>query len=194
MTRFRELLMKNITVPNLLSFLRILVIAPLMRFIIEESFIAAGITLLISAFSDMLDGIIARRFNCITSLGKILDPIADKLTLIAIVISLCFVDKAVVWFVALLMTKELLMLSGGAILMKLKMTPPASKWYGKAATVIFYTSVCSIVILRAVWGFESYLLTFALFSVTAAAMVFAFVMYARIFFGMLRNKEVKKEI
>lgn len=194
MTRAREYMRENLTVPNVLSALRIAVTMPLMISIIKERFVISGVILTVSALSDMLDGMIARKFNCITALGKILDPVADKLTLIAIVIGLCCVDKAVVWFVALLMTKELLMLFGGSILLKLKMTPPAAKWYGKAATVIFYVSVCTIVFLRAVWGFESFYLTFGLFSVTAAAMIFAFVMYAGIFFGMLRNREVKKEL
>lgn len=178
---------RNITVPNLLSCLRLAVIPPTVRYIVKENYVMAGIMLLISAVSDMFDGMIARRFNQVTQLGKMLDPLADKLTLAAVILSLSFVDKAVMWFVAVLITKELLMLAGGFLLLRLNMKPPAARWYGKTATVIFYTSVTVIVSLRAVWGIRSYVLTAVLLSVTTAAMLFALIMYGRIFISMLKQ-------
>ncbi len=75
-----------ITIPNLLSFLRIILIVPFVCFFLNENYIMAAIILIISGLTDACDGFIARTFNQITELGKMLDPIADKLTLIAIMV------------------------------------------------------------------------------------------------------------
>ena len=68
-----------VTIPNLLTYLRILLIAPFVISFIKEQYILAMVFLGISALSDCCDGYIARRFNQITALGKMLDPVADKL-------------------------------------------------------------------------------------------------------------------
>ena len=182
---FKEIM----TIPNLLSCLRLAVIVPLVKFIIEENYIWAGAMLLISAVSDMFDGMIARRFNQVTQLGKLLDPIADKLTLIAVVVSLSVVDRAVLCFAAALFIKEMLMLIGGYIMLKAGVRPPASKWYGKTSTVIFYVSVAVIVLLRAIWGILNYTLSIVLFSITTAAMLFSLIMYSRYFFEVVRKRK-----
>lgn len=74
------------TIPNLLSLFRIVLIIPFIIFFLQGNYIAAVIMIILSGISDALDGFIARRFNQITDIGKLLDPLADKLTLIAIMI------------------------------------------------------------------------------------------------------------
>ena len=71
---------QNWTVPNLLSVLRILVIGPFVYFFLHDNLLWAVLMLAFSGLSDMFDGMIARKFNQITELGKMLDPLADKLT------------------------------------------------------------------------------------------------------------------
>ena len=95
MSKGVDILKKNLTIPNILSFIRIVVIVPLVISFLNERFIESGIYLLISGLSDMFDGAIARKFNQVTQLGKILDPIADKLTLIAVVICLAILFPSV---------------------------------------------------------------------------------------------------
>ncbi len=179
---------KNLTVPNLLSCIRLAVIIPLIVFIANERYIASGVVLLISAVSDMLDGFLARALDQVTALGKVLDPIADKLTLIAVVFSLGLNDPVILRFVAVLLTKEALMLAGGFILIKKNIRPPAAKWFGKMATVIFYISVTVIVVLKAIWGITNNNLTGILFTVTTGAMLFALIMYTAMFAALLRGK------
>ena len=70
----------NWTVPNLLSVIRILVIAPFAMFFLQGDILWAVLMLAISGLSDCFDGMIARKFNQVTELGKMLDPLADKLT------------------------------------------------------------------------------------------------------------------
>ena len=83
-----------------------------------------GILLLLSALSDMLDGLIARRLHQVTALGRILDPMADKLTLIAVVIGLNVLYPDMVPFTLILFCKEMLMLTGGAFLLRMRLHPP----------------------------------------------------------------------
>ena len=77
-------------IPNLITSLRILIIIPYIIFFLNDNYILAVVMLLLSGLSDLLDGIVARKFDQITELGKVLDPVADKLTLLAVVVSLCF--------------------------------------------------------------------------------------------------------
>ena len=148
--------------------------------------------MLISGVSDMFDGLIARKFNQVTQLGKILDPIADKLTLIAVVICINILYPSVTLFVIVLFCKELLMLCGGCLLLKLKIKPPAAKWYGKVSTAIFYTAVVTVVLLKAVWNITNKPLIVILFSITTIAMLFSLVNYSIIFFKLIKNRNNKK--
>ncbi len=182
---------KNLTVPNLLSLLRIIVIAPMIKFILAEDYIGAGAMLLISGISDALDGWIARKFNQVTQLGKMLDPIADKLTLIAVVVCVSILYPTLFVFVAILLLKEILMLLGGLVLIKNKIKTPAAKWYGKVATIIFYTSVITVVLLKAIWGIVNPVLNIVLFCLTTGAMLFSLVNYAILFFKLLKEKKAE---
>ena len=90
---------------------------------------------------------IARKYNMVSNLGKILDPIADKLSQIAIVIILLvkFWDGPLKYILFLFIFKELLMIIGAAILMSKGMRPVAAEVWGKLATVVFYTFMITII-------------------------------------------------
>jgi len=186
-----ETVRKNCTLPNMLTILRIAVIIPLARYILAEKYVYAGILLGVSAVSDMFDGMAARKLNQVTQLGKILDPIADKLTLIAVVLCINQIYPYVYPFVIVMFLKELIMLTGGAILLKKKIKPPAAQWYGKAATAVFYSSMILLIALRAVWKVEIYWLSLALFGVSTGFMIFAFMNYAVIFLRLLKENDKK---
>lgn len=109
---------ENLTVPNILSVLRILLIIPFVFFFLSKNYIAAAAMVIISGLSDMFDGMIARKFNQITALGKILDPIADKLTLVAVIICIGIIVPKIIPLVVILVVKDLLMLLGGAYLIQ----------------------------------------------------------------------------
>lgn len=187
----KSVIKKNFTVPNLLSFIRILVIPPLIIFMLDRNFIMAGVMLIISGVSDMFDGMIARKFNQVTQLGKILDPIADKLTLIAVVLCINVIYPSVLPFVIILFAKEFLMLCGGCVLIKMKIKPPAAKWYGKVATVVFYVSVTAIILLKAIWSIDNIILTNVLLIITTVFMLFALFQYAIIFIKLIKEKRAE---
>lgn len=192
MSKLTNNIKKNLTVPNLLSVIRLIVIVPLIIAFLNQRYIEAGIYLCISGLSDMFDGAIARKFNQVTQLGKMLDPVADKLTLIAVVICIAILFPEVAPIVIVLLSKDVIMLIGGAVLLCLKIRPPAAKWYGKVATAIFYVSITTLVFLRAVFHYQNQILTIILMALTVAAMVVAFVSYAAIFVRLVKNKNNKE--
>ncbi len=188
-----ETVRKNCTIPNALTLLRIMLIIPMAKYILAERYGEASVFLGISALSDMLDGMAARNLGQVTQLGKILDPIADKLTLIAIVLCINRVYPYIYPFVAVMFAKEMIMLAGGAILLKKKIRPPAAKWFGKAATAVFYVSVILLVALRAVWGINISWLSTSLFGLSAGFMMFALVNYMSIFMKLMKENGNKGE-
>lgn len=183
---------KNINVPNALSVLRLAVIAPCVVFFLKDNYLGAAAMLVISGLSDMLDGMIARRFNQFTPLGAMLDPVADKLTLGAVVICMGIKFPIVIPVVVILIIKELAMLAAGCVLLKLRKRPPAAKWYGKVATVVFYFSVTLIVVLKAVWNIENNVVTIVMLSITAIFMIFALIKYFMVFLEILKQEPEKK--
>lgn len=188
---------KIFTIPNLLSMFRIVLIIPMIVFFLSKNYIGAVICIVISGMSDMFDGMIARRFNQISKLGKMLDPIADKLTLVAVIICIGILIPNLRLLVIILAAKDILMLIGGAYLIHRGITPPAAKWYGKIATVVFYISVTAIVGIEVFGGAQlaaqlSVLIT-TLLTVTSFVMIFALVMYAILFFQLLKENRKNKK-
>lgn len=137
------------TIPNLLSFLRIIMVpifAVLFMKGTKEGYIWSVVVLALSGLSDFFDGKIARRFNQISALGKLLDPLADKLTqiTIAVVFFMTFTkseDKVVHIFGYIFLgflIKEAVMVVGSVIMIAMGLRPGAAEMPGKIATFVFY--------------------------------------------------------
>lgn len=135
-----------LTVPNLLSLIRIILI-PIFAVLYYNGHVGwALLMLFLSGVSDFLDGKIARRFNQVSDLGKILDPVADKLTQITIAVMLFIefhncqssVMRAFSWVFLYFLFKEAVMVIGGAVMLAVGLRPGAAEIYGKVATFVFY--------------------------------------------------------
>ena len=188
---------QNWTIPNLLSVLRIVVIAPFAYFFLNDQLLWAVLFLAFSGLSDMFDGMIARKFNQITELGKMLDPLADKLTQGTIAICLAIKHPLLIPILLIFVLKELGMLIGGCILLKKKKRPCAAQWYGKVATVMFYVSAVSIVVMEGVLHLYSTMATvisYVLLGITAAFMIYAMVRYFQIFLELLHSDDPKNSL
>lgn len=135
------------TIPNWLSFLRIALIPVFTVLFVKEYYIIAFATMIFAALTDLIDGKIARKYNMISNLGKILDPIADKLSQIAIVIILLikYWNGPLKYVLFLFILKELMMVMGGVILMSKGMRPVAAEFWGKLATTVFYVFMIAII-------------------------------------------------
>lgn len=147
MEAIKKLFSGCLTVPNLLSLIRIILI-PVFGVLFYRGYVLWSVVVLaISGLTDFLDGKIARKFNQISELGKMLDPVADKLTQITIAIVLFLEfnkvqdNQTMVWFkwvFLFFVAKELFMVIIGAIMIPLGLKPSAAVIYGKVATFVFY--------------------------------------------------------
>lgn len=170
------------TIPNLLSVLRIAVIPIFAYFFIKGDAVWAIVMLALSGISDFLDGKIARRFNQVSDLGKVLDPVADKLTQITLAV-LLFVSfnkasdealKAFSWVFLVFIAKEAVMVIFGGVMLLVGLRPSAAEIYGKVSTFAFYF----IMLLVVAFGPEVGLLRDALFTIPSTLMMILVVVSA----------------
>ena len=130
-------------IPNILTVLRFLLIPFIVYYTIVDQYLLAFIFLTLSGLTDVLDRFIARKFNFITNFGKLIDPLADKTTQIAVLLTLAFKDIIPFWIIIVVAIKEATMIAGASFLYGKELVV-SSKWFGKLATVLFYIAiVCS---------------------------------------------------
>lgn len=177
------------TIPNLLTYLRIILIVPFVYCFLKGEYFWATVFIGTSALTDCCDGFIARRFNQVTDLGKLIDPIADKLTLLAVMVCITIFTPVVLPVMIILVLKDLIMLIGGSRMLRKGLTPPAAKWYGKLGTILFYFSVVIIVFLKAAFNYENAVLSIVLLSITALVMIYALVQYYLIYRTLIKNQK-----
>lgn len=152
-SNIKELFSGCMTIPNLLSVIRIALIPVFGVLYYNGNILWAVIILFISGLTDFFDGKIARKFNQISALGKLLDPVADKLTqiTIAVVLYLQFrgssdeTIRAFSWAFLIFLAKEALMVVGGAIMIAFGLRPSAAEMPGKIATFVFYAVMIVII-------------------------------------------------
>ncbi len=134
-------------IPNALSVLRLLLV-PVFIFVFfadfEGAYYAAGAVFLFAALTDILDGYIARKYQCITKLGRLLDPLADKLMKGAASVCLAAAGVIPVWAVVLIFVKELSMLAGTLLFYRRLHDVPASNLLGKGAEF----SLCALTLAQ----------------------------------------------
>ena len=105
--------MKKSDIPNLISFLRVLLIPPVVWYLLQGRYEWALILFIIAGFSDALDGYLARKYNWGSHLGGWLDPLADKAMQVSVYITLTVVGLIPVWLLAAVIIRDLLIVLGG---------------------------------------------------------------------------------
>jgi len=165
-----------LNIPNIITIFRFFLV-PLFVYVFFSGYdknymVSAGIFLL-AGFTDVLDGYIARKYNMVTRWGKLMDPLADKLMQLAVIISLWFKGLVPLWAILVIFTKEVLMIIGGIVLYKDKIVVSAS-WYGKAATCLFYLSILLIIVNKNMTDFQRALLS----GIAVGSALFAFIRYS----------------
>lgn len=189
-------------VPNILTIIRFFLIPFIIYFIFTEQYIMAFVMLTLSGLTDVLDGIIARKFDCITNFGKLIDPLADKATQISILASLTFKGIIPLWMLLVVFLKEFAMIAGASFLYGKELVV-SSRWYGKLATVIFYFAiVCSFFITywnSSLIGHPEYSLPILphfdiyIYYLALIGTIFSLVMYFKTFYqqGYLKKENLK---
>ena len=183
------------TIPNVLSLFR-LVLIPVYVVIylnaqdLTDYFIAAGI-LAVSCLTDAIDGKIARHFNMISTVGKILDPIADKATQFTLIVCLA-VRNPVLWvLVCLFFVKECFQLVAGLLTLRRGQMLTGAHISGKICTTVLFVSLIVLVMMPDL----SDAVIFAITVLDCIVVLIAFVCYARVYYThspMIQDLEEKK--
>ena len=140
-----------LTIPNLLSLFRLILIPVYITIYLnaknqEDYFLAAAI-LAVSCLTDLIDGKIARHFNMISNVGKILDPLADKLTQFSLILCLTSRYPFLWYLIALFFIKELFQLIAGAINLHNGKMLKGALITGKISTTVLFVSLIFMVLM-----------------------------------------------
>lgn len=191
--------LKKESIPNYLSLFRILLVPAYILFFfgnglfrdLDHNMFAAGVVFFVAGLTDALDGFLARKFNWISDIGKLLDPLADKLMELSVTICLAIRFRGpFIVLACFIIVKELAMIIGAALLLSKSNVVVSSVWYGKAATIVWYILVCLLTFVpkaRAELWFCDMLCI-----ILIVIMILAFLMYIRNY--SMQLKETKDVI
>ena len=130
---------KIVTIPNILSFFRICLIPVIIwLYCKKQDNVMTTLVLVLSGLTDVVDGIIARHFGMISDLGKVLDPVADKLTQLATLICLLTRFPFMLLPIIVLVVKEISAAIMGGMAIKKTRVVNGAVWHGKVTTVLLY--------------------------------------------------------
>lgn len=178
-------------IPNILTIIRFIFIPFIIIALGLNDYLTAIILYTLSSATDVLDGIIARKFNAISDFGKLMDPLADKFTQLSVILTLSLKSIIPVWIVGILILKEVVMIAGASFLYGKKLVV-SSKWYGKLTTVLIYLAIISSCFIRIfnLYEFDIYIYTLAI-----VFAIFSLFRYAMYFYknGYLPKKEELKQ-
>ena len=190
-------------IPNILTIARFFLIPFVIYFIVIDNYPLAFAFLVLSGLTDVLDGFIARKFNFITNFGKLIDPLADKATQVAVLLTLTFKGIIPFWIIIVVFLKEATMIAGASFLYGKELVV-SSKWFGKLATVLFYLAIaCSFGIKY--WNIQAANVTNSIaplpqfdlwiYYLALAMTLFSLVMYYVTFYkqGYLKKENLKIE-
>ena len=143
-----------LTIPNVISFLRIALIPVFVALIVDPDTTFAGLVLFVLVVAtDWVDGAIARASGQVTELGKVLDPVADRLSIAAGLIALVVRDVFPLWAALLILVRDLAILVAGIVLLLRRRARIEVRYVGKVATFSLMTSIGCIA-----WGNLGYVL------------------------------------
>ena len=172
-----------LTIPNLLSLFRLVLIPVYMTIYLNavnasDYYLSAAI-LAVSCLTDMIDGKIARHFNMISTVGKILDPFADKATQFTLILCLALKHPVLWYLVCLFIVKEGFQLIAGGINLKKGRMLDGALMSGKVCTTILFLSLIILVMLPTLS--ETAILVITI--IDSAFMINAFIQYILAYFG-----------
>ena len=175
------------TIPNIICYVRILLIPVFCYMYINAStstdYLYATLVVLFSSFTDLFDGMIARKFNCVTDLGKVLDPVADKLTHAALALCLAFRYPLMWALIVLMIIKEAYMGIMGLYFLKRDKMIDGAMWYGKVCTATLFITLCFL--------FFDYDLSITIVNglilLMMIIMLFTLIMYIRLYSNMKKD-------
>lgn len=184
-------------VPNTLTIIRFLLIPFIINSVINGHYMLAFVLFTISSLTDIADGFIARKFNLVSNFGKLMDPLADKLTQISMLSVLTVKAIIPIWILLVVLIKEVVMVAGASFLYG-KDVVVYSRWYGKLATVLLYIAIVSSLIIAQFNITTTFIahIDLYLYYLALVATVFALIMYVKSLYskGFINKNDLKKEV
>lgn len=163
-----------LTIPNLLSLFRLCLIPVcIWLYCVKEDDFLTTLVLILSGLTDIVDGFIARHFHMVSSLGKALDPIADKLTQLAMLICLLTRFEYMLIPLLLMAVKEIFAGITGLLVIRRTKEVHGADWHGKAATVALYV----MMIIHLLWAGIPTAVSHILVGICVALILLSFVLY-----------------
>lgn len=187
---------KILTIPNIISFFRLVLIPVIIwAYVFKQNYTLSIILFAVSVVSDIVDGIIARKFNMTSEFGKLIDPVADKFTQGSLMICLTFTYWFLIFVIVAFVIREIVMIIFGTILKKRTAHYSSAKWYGKVNTVIVEGSVMFLLVFGRLFPVNVAnvialsLTCLSIFSITVSLILY--VVYYLKLFKDHENKEVR---
>ena len=181
-------------VPNIISIFRICLVPV---FIVvyfsadRDAKLYPALIYALASFSDFLDGFLARRFKASSKLGKILDPLGDKMMTVSVMVCITIDGIIVFWAVLIVVVKEILMAIGGFVMHKVARADiPPSNLLGKTSTVVFFLVCVTLMLFRNMLpdGVALVLISFAI-----ALTLFALAGYLNTYIKVMKNRDPRDQ-
>lgn len=134
------------TVPNAISFVRLCLVPVFLVLLLDGYDVMATFLYALAAGTDWIDGQIARRTNAVSRLGQLLDPAVDRILMIAGVCGLFLVGRLPLWIIVVVLARDLLLLVGGAVLLKRFRVRVAVIFPGKVATTLLFVGFAGLLL------------------------------------------------
>lgn len=177
-----------LTIPNLLSIFRIALIPVYLQIYLTadspDDYTTAAVILAVSCLTDMVDGKIARKFNMITNVGKVLDPISDKLTQLALMICLSIDHKPIRLLMVLFLIKEFFQFCAMIGSLRQGKALDGALMSGKVSTTVLFVSLGLMILCPGLSDRTVNLITV----ICLLFLMAAFIDYVRAYFG--KNKKI----
>lgn len=178
---------KIITIPNIISVFRLLLIAPIFITFLNGHYLASLILIVVSGVSDVVDGIIARKFGMVSEVGKILDPIVDKLTQISII---ALLSSKQLWLLVpcvILIIKELTSGFIGLWIVRRIGHMLWADWHGKLSTVFLYVMMGAHMLMLVITGEINLTISYITIAVSTVLMALSFTLYLVKYIGIIKQ-------
>lgn len=183
-------------IPNILTIIRLLLIPFIVCNIFTGNYILAFIIFTISGITDIADGYIARKFNLVSNIGKLLDPFADKVTQISVLTSLFIKNFIPFWILLIVILKEFILIVSSSFLYG-KNVVVYSRWYGKLSTCLLYLAIVTSLLLKQ-FNIEGFALQldFILYCLALVTAIYSLIMYAVDLYkeGLIDKDDLNKEV
>ncbi|MBE5966945.1 MAG: CDP-alcohol phosphatidyltransferase family protein [Lachnospiraceae bacterium] len=181
------------TIPNILCYIRFALVPVFVIMYIRaqepKQYLQAAAVVLASGLTDFFDGFIARQYNMVTELGKLIDPLADKLTQAALIFVLVLKIKRMFLLLILFVVMQLFMLIAGIVMLKKGKKLNGAKWFGKVSTTVFYGTMLFLVAIPTL----NITVTNLLMLICGAFLLLSFVLYIKEYVIMYHEvKEIQE--